>query len=147
MQIEIDYDMVNKIVVEDLKNAIRMTLDNPYELYFDTQKAYDLVDSMLITLEYFMLVDEFDAFVASLPEKEVSEITVTDIIENDDGSANVTFDIPSKDVAAFTGQGINYVLLKSIFDNPSDNDLIRWIKRGQEEERIDREVSDLIGYD
>lgn len=147
MHVELNYDLINEIVVSELKDSIRMTLDEPYELYFDTQKAYDLVDSMLITLEYFMMADDFDDFVASLPEKEDTEvrvITVSDVVENEDGSADVSFDIPSKDIPSFVSAGVNFVLIKSIFGNPSDSELIRWIERGKQEERVDSRAEQLM---
>lgn len=138
MQIEIDYDMINEIVVKDLQEVIHLTLKETFEFCNN-----DLVDSALKVLEHYMTKNEYDDYIRVLGYKPMNHgdddgvIKIHSVEENDDGSANVTFDIPSKDVAAFTSQGINYVLLKSIFDNPSDDDLIRWIKRGQEEERID----------
>jgi len=109
-------------------------------------ESYDLVNSMLDVLEYYMSYDDFVEFKKTLPDCDngVDEIAVTDITENEDGSANISVDIPMKDVSAFVSEGVKYVLMKSVFGNPSDDELVKWVERGKQEERVDKRVEELL---
>jgi len=140
MQLDVPDDLVGVIVIKDLQDCIMMNLEE----YHDG--SYDLVNSMLKVLEYYMVYDDFIAFKKTLPNYEygADELTVTDISENADGSANISVDIPMKDVSAFASEGVKYVLMKSVFGNPSDDELVKWVERGKQEERVDKRVEELL---
>ena len=148
MEVNIDNDLVSEIVIKDLKDGITTTLEDPYELYFDDDGAYMLVESMLDVLKYYMVEEDYEDFVKTLPQwqniPEASEITVAEIVENDDGSADVCFDLPKKDVGKFASEGVKYVLLKSVLGNPTDDQLIKWAERGKQEQRTDNKVDQLL---
>jgi len=139
MNIELDYDTVGDIVAKDLQQSIRMTLEDPYELYHDYDQAYALVDSMLEVLEYYMVIEEFEEFVDTLPERNYGQTEETsnsfeiiDIVENPDGSANITYEIAEEDKQEFVNSGISYALLKLALGNPTDDEIYLWALSGKE---------------
>ena len=139
MNIELDYDTVGNIVAKDLQQSIRMTLEDPYELYHDYDQAYALVDSMLEVLEYYMVIEEFEEFVDTLPERNYGQTEETsnsfeiiDIVENPDGSANITYEIAEEDKQEFVNSGISYALLKLALGNPTDDEIYLWALSGKE---------------
>ena len=69
---------------------------------------------------------------------------LTDSEENDDGSADVSFEIPKKDVAKFASEGVKYVLVKSVLGNPTDDQLVKWAERGKQEGRTDSKIDELL---
>ena len=64
------------------------------------------------------------------------KVTVEVVEENEDGSATIEVDfaggIPNHVVSA----GITFLLLKGAFEG-TDEDIVRWIKRGKQEEKTD----------
>ena len=70
-------------------------------------------------------------------------IEVTDIIENEDGSADVQFDVSDEcDIQQLVGEGLNFLLIKGIL-NCNTEELLRWAERGKQEEKTDRIVSEF----
>jgi len=85
------------------------------------------------------------------------KVTVEVIEEHEDGSATIEVDfsdgIPNHVVSA----GITFLLLKGAFEG-TDEDIVRWIKRGKQEEntddimrrfneaRAERELDQMYGY-
>lgn len=145
MNIELDHDTVGDIVVKDLKQSIRMTLDDPYDLYHDYEQAYVLVDSMLEVLQYYMVLEDFEDFVETLPERHygqteetadivINTLDIIDVVDNPDGSADIFYEMPTENMQDFANSGVLYALVKSMLGNPSDDQLCRWAIRGKEEE-------------
>lgn len=152
MQIEISDDMINEIVVSDIKEAIHLTLKDPFELYNDEERAYDLIDSMLKVLEHYMTKPDYDEYVRVLGYKPMEYndsddgiIQIHSVEENDDGSADVSFTIPEKHKNKFVEEGMKYAVIRSSFNNPSDDELIKWIERGRDEETLDEMIGELNG--
>ena len=141
MNIELDYDTVTEIIARELQNSIFLTMENPFDLYHDYGRAYALVDSMIETLEYYMVAEDFEDFVNTLPERigiqdddTIDTIEIIDLVENDDGSANITFNIPEEHIGKFASDGVLYALTKAALGNPTNEELFRWATRGKEEE-------------
>jgi len=139
MNIELDYNTVTEIVARDLSNSILLTMQNPYDLYHDYDQAYALVDSMLEVLEYYMVIEEFEEFVEMLPERHYGQTEETfnsfeiiDIVENPDGSADITYEMAEDDRQEFVNNGVLYALLKSALGNPSDDEMYLWALSGKE---------------
>lgn len=141
MQIEIDYDMINEIVVKDLQEVIDLTLKETFEFCNN-----DLVDSALKVLEHYMTKNEYDDYIRVLGYKPINHgdddgiIKIHSVEENDDGSADVSFTIPEKHKNKFVEQGMKYAVIRAYFDNPSDDELIKWIERGRDEETLDEMI-------
>jgi len=61
-------------------------------------------------------------------------IEVTDMVENEDGSADVQFDISDEqEVKHLVGEGLNFLLIKGILGCNTE-ELLRWAELGKREE-------------
>ena len=61
-------------------------------------------------------------------------IEVTDIIENEDGSADVQFDVSDEqEVQQLVSEGLNFLLIKGML-NCNTEELLRWAERGKQED-------------
>lgn len=152
MYIKIDHDELTNAIAADIKESIITIVNDPYSLYHDTEKSYNLVLSMLNTLSYYTLenehkefvdaiLDSYEEFAEYANELDDENIVITDIIENEDGSASIAFDVKGdENTERLLGDGIKYSLILAAMDC-SEDDLIKWAIRGKEEEKIDERVS------
>jgi hypothetical protein len=69
-------------------------------------------------------------------------IEVTCVKENEDGSADIEFEVGSEMKEKIVGEGINFLLIKGILGGTTE-DILRWADRGKEEEQIDKNVADF----
>ena len=70
-------------------------------------------------------------------------IEVTTVSENEDGSADVHFEVDDEqEVQQLVSEGLNFLLLKGIL-NCNTEELLRWAERGKQEEKTDRIVSEF----
>jgi len=116
MLVKIDEEQIDEMVVTNMKESIAMILEEPYYLYHDTKRALMLVDSFVDVLGYYMLDGEHVDYVKSLDlEKLKNSIEILSVIDNPDGSANVSFDATLEQAELLAGEGFKYLLTKAAF--------------------------------
>lgn len=65
-------------------------------------------------------------------------IEVTDIIENEDGLADVQFDVSDEqEVQQLVSEGLNFLLIKGFLECNTE-ELLRWAELGKQEEKTGR---------
>jgi len=68
-------------------------------------------------------------------------IGIADIIEYDDGSADIQFEVSDEqETRQLVGEGLNFLLIKVML-NCNTEELLRWAERGKQEEKTDHIVS------
>jgi len=151
MYVKIDDDQFYDLLANDLKTSLIGILEDPYPLYHDVGQAYELVISMLDTLSYYMvetkyielkneLYEDYSEFVDYLYGRVDGSFTVESIIENEDGSANMTFDIQGQgNIDYLISNGVKYNLILAAL-GCDDDTLVKWALRGKEEDKIDVRV-------
>jgi len=151
MYVKIDDDQFYDLLANDLKTSLIGILEDPYSQYNDVGEAYELVASMLDTLSYHMtttkyiefeteLFEEYAEFVDYLYGRVDGSFTVESIIENEDGSANMTFDIQGQgNIDYLISNGVKYNLILAAL-GCDDDTLVKWALRGKEEDKIDVRV-------
>jgi hypothetical protein len=69
--------------------------------------------------------------------------SVTCIEENEDGSADISVEVESKEMKNLIfGEGITFLLLKGALGGTTE-DVLRWAERGKLEENTDRILKDF----
>lgn len=59
-------------------------------------------------------------------------INVTEVVEREDGSADVSFEITdNEELRQLAGEGLNFVLIKGILGCNTE-ELLRWAERGKQ---------------
>lgn len=57
---------------------------------------------------------------------------VIDVVENEDGSADVQFDLTDEEKVRCIEEGLSFLLLKTVLEGTTD-DIFRWANRGKED--------------
>lgn len=127
MQIEINDDVFGDLVVQDLKISVETIMDNAGSLYGDEESDMNLVQSFIDVLSYYMVYSEHQEYVKNLwAEKRERDlamqvtsgtIEITELVENEDGSADITFEAPQHLMNKLAEKGFQYTLMESMFGN------------------------------
>ena len=151
MQVEIEQYQVTSIVADDLKEQIEDILRDPAGIYGDVESGFQLVTHMMVTLEYYTTRetfrsirdsiygrhDEYNQYVANHDQHRIS---VLDITENSDGSADVTFDVTdTPTIDRLVGDGLKYALILGALDC-TEEQLMTMATRGKAEIEFDQRI-------
>lgn len=133
MQLEIDDDVFGDLVVQDLKISVETIMNNAGSLYGDEESDMNLVQSFIDVLGYYMVYSEHQEYVKNLwAEKRERDlamrtsgtIEITELVENEDGSADITFEAPQHLMNKLAEKGFQYALMESMFDNLTIEEVI-----------------------
>jgi hypothetical protein len=131
MQIEIDDDVFGDLVVQDLKICVETIMDDPASLYGDEERGMNLVQSFIDVMGYYMTSPEHEEYVKNLwvekrqQDAQSGVVEITDIVENEDGSADITFEAPPDIMKKFAEKGFQYTLIEAMFDNITLEEVIK----------------------
>jgi hypothetical protein len=134
MQLEIDDDVFGDLVVQDLKICVESIMDNAGSLYGDEESDMNLVQSFIDVLGYYMVYSEHQEYVKNLwvekrerdlaMQSKSGTIEITELIENEDGSADITFEAPQELMNKLAEKGFQYTLVESMFGNLTIEEVI-----------------------
>jgi hypothetical protein len=128
--IELTFEQTDSIVLGELKSCVQSILKDPWSLYNDLDKSRQDMDAFLRVIEYFMNQKDYNAFVRTLDYSVFSssgysenDITIEEITENGDGSANVQFTASQETLKVLAAEGAKYILMKAAIGK-SDNEIM-----------------------
>jgi hypothetical protein len=58
-------------------------------------------------------------------------VEITDIVENEDGSADITFEVPPDIMKKFAEKGFQYTLVEAMFDNITLEEVIKALENSR----------------
>jgi hypothetical protein len=123
MKFELDWDVADQITTHTLKNIISNIA---------SEEDTSMLEHLIPVLEYFYGEKNTAAFLKENNIEwvdEVSEIVIDDIVDNPDGSANITFRADKDTTMLLAGEGLKYLLIKASLNNISDEDLMFMFQR------------------
>jgi hypothetical protein len=139
-------DLIEQLVVNKLKDSITVLL-HLKPLDEDDKK---ILRSLVNALSYFAIYSDYEKFYSEYSEDietvlnegrpEAGKFTVQCISENEDGSANLEIELGANVSKTIIGEGINFLLLKGIFEGTTD-DILRWAELGKQQEKTDKLVN------
>jgi len=132
MKLEIEEDQAEKLVIEMLKGDLRRMIH--LNGVWDDRGE---VNAIAGVLRYYMRAEDCEAFFAEIGyNREEGFIDVVDVVDNPDGSADITVSITDEKLKQkLVEEGLEYILLKNAFDLTSD-DVVRLVERGTKEDII-----------
>ena len=120
------------VTAESIKSSVEYFLVSTKKL--DKEES-DILKCLLRVIEYYSLRDDYQTYYESIrPElefvlgtKEPSDdiIEVLDVKENKDGSADISFNIGNDMVATLVGEGLGFLMLKSVY-SATTADIAAW---------------------
>ncbi len=123
--IKLTYDQVDEIVLTELKSTLKDTMKDPWSSYHDLTESMKDVQAFLRVIEYFSTHDDFELFNSSLDysqfeKTQTGSITIDEILDNPDGSADVKFSASSDQLNMLAGEGLKYILIKATSGKTDD---------------------------
>jgi hypothetical protein len=130
---------IDNIVIERLKEDLKDMLS---EGRIDWEEENDIA-AVAGVLKYYMPIQDYENFIQSVgytvdaPIVQENIIHCVDVKDNPDGSADVTFTFTGdKTKQTLIEEGLNYLIMKGAFQLSND-DVVRLVQRGMEEEATD----------
>jgi hypothetical protein len=121
--IELEYEQIDAIVLSELKESLE-------DIISGNNSSFE-VDAFLHVIKHFSEHYEFECYKKSLnlnkTESSGGSITIDDIVENTDGSANITFSTSNDQLNVLAGEGLKFLLMKAAL-GASDDDIMRAFK-------------------
>ena len=131
MRLEITDDQAEELVIEMLKGDLRGMIGDEREE----------IKSIADVLRYYMPPDDYESFLAEVGYNQEAMggfIDVVDVVDNPDGSADITVSITDEKLKkSMIEEGLEYTLLKNAFGLTSD-DVVRLVQR------VDKRVEELL---
>jgi hypothetical protein len=134
--VTVDSDSVSELVRQSLADSL-CVVASTHEVDYEGKA---LINSLLIVHEYYSTAAQhaelLDELQDDLQEFDVGlDFDTTDgddfeIIEDED-SVTITLDGDSKTLEHLASKGMEYLILRQMFNNPSTDDLFRWIESGK----------------
>jgi hypothetical protein len=114
---KLDVEIIDEITVHNLKDVVKFIVTSG--------EGNDVLEPMLEVLEYFYGHRKTEAFKQELGITTSDEITIDDIVDNPDGSCNITFSASQATIRTLAGAGLTYLLIKGITGISDDNQIMR----------------------
>jgi hypothetical protein len=117
--IELEYEQIDAIVLSELKESLEDILSG-------NNSSFE-VDAFLYVIKHFSEHYEFEDYKKSLNlDKPICSGTVTidDVVERADGSADITFAASNEELKHLAGEGLKYLLIKATL-GVSDDDIMK----------------------
>jgi hypothetical protein len=129
--IELTYDQVDEIVLTELKEMLSSIMADPWPMYHDLAESRRDADAFLRVISYISTNADFELFKSSLDYSQfesitTGSITIDEIIDNPDGSADIKFSASPDQLNMLAGQGMKYLLMKSM-SNKTDDEIMELI--------------------
>jgi len=123
--VELDYDQIDTIVVDELKYAIETIMDDPWVGYHDYKESARDANAFLRVLSYYSVHEDFESYKQTLdyskfPPEQSGSITIDEITENDDGSADFQFSASPEELKSLAEEGFKYILMKAASGKTDD---------------------------
>jgi hypothetical protein len=123
--IKLTYDQVDEIVLTELQYRLKDIMFDPWSSYHDLTESMKDVQAFLRVIEYFSTQDDFELFKSSLDysgfeDIPTGSITIDEIVDNPNGSADVKFTASPDQLNMLAGEGLKYILMKAASGKTDD---------------------------
>jgi len=127
-KIKLTYDQIDDIVLSELKEMLHRIMDDPWPMYHNLVESKRDVDAFLRVIEYISCDSDFKQYSQTLDFSKLGvdtpdvsgSVTIDEITENEDGSANIQFSTSRDQLNLLTGEGFKYLLMKGISGKTDD---------------------------
>jgi hypothetical protein len=124
-KVKLTYDQVDEIVLTELKEMLSSIMADPWPMYHDLVKSKRDADAFLRVISYISTHADFELFNSSLDysqfeKTQTGSITIDEILDNPDGSAEVKFSASPDQLNMLAGEGVKYLLMKGVSGKTDD---------------------------
>lgn len=152
---------------EEFLNKVRMSLVDSATMILDDlvlmdrgdnfNREYNIFESIVETIRYYSTPSQFATFMTDISEKHIKVLSMknnpegsydVEVVDNDDGSATVTFEADQKTLVVLAQNGMKYALMREVlgadmYGGVTDDQFFSWAKNGKEMARIDEDAESL----
>jgi hypothetical protein len=116
-------DQIIEIVINDLICTMEMCLDE--DNYVDAKKIMSVIELYMESTDFKNLVNKYNL---TSTDNSDNIITVDEVINNEDGGADVVLTMSEDVKNTLISEGFKYIIIKSAIGNPSESEIIQKFK-------------------